>query len=176
MTPLRAKLSDELVYLGIKWTAQTHRGIHYSHDFDKAGDIHTTRVNEDPPAIIYAFGNPNLAIYKGYYGLTGRTGGKLMGNKVGKKSNATLKAPSTDFTIGPVVAPKEVLALPRAVTRQLHKCDGSEVTSFINDEESDDYIGNEAKRRSDNKLRLDMCVYYGPQEGLSTQSFPCFPH
>ena len=97
-------------------------------DFDKAGDVHTTRVNNDPPAIIYAFGIPFLAIYEGYYGLTGRTGGKLMGNKVGKKSNATLKAPSTDFTIGPVVAPKEVLALPRAVTRQLHKCDGSEVT------------------------------------------------
>lgn len=36
--------------------------------------------------------------------------------------------------------------MARAITRQLHKTDGTKVTSFINDDDTEEYIGNEGKR------------------------------
>ena len=77
--PANNRLSDELVYLAVKFMNARHRARLYPYDFDAMGHINPQRVSSGPAPIIWAHGLPFFPVYKGYYILCGRENATSIG-------------------------------------------------------------------------------------------------
>ncbi|CAL5870116.1 uncharacterized protein PFLUO_LOCUS4351 [Penicillium psychrofluorescens] len=116
--PVNTRLSDELVYLAVKYVSAKARGSYWPYDFTAQGDIRTTRVPSGSPVVVWAHGLPFFPVYRAYYILTGREHARYIGWKLRVKDWGVCKhAPI--WSIGAVLAPASAVALPRNIDRQL---------------------------------------------------------
>ncbi|KAJ5808701.1 hypothetical protein N7474_009970 [Penicillium riverlandense] len=116
--PANTRLSDELVYLAVKYIPAKARGSYWPYDFTVQGDIRTNRVPSGPPVIVWAHGLPFFPVYRGYYILTGREHARYIGWKLRVKDWGMCKHAAI-WSIGAVLAPASAVALPRSLDRQL---------------------------------------------------------
>ncbi|KAJ5426674.1 hypothetical protein N7465_001744 [Penicillium sp. CMV-2018d] len=117
--PAGVKLSDELAYIAAKST-MSNRTLNrmYPFDFDGNGMIKATRTPEDPAPLIRAHGLPLIAVARDTVALTGRQHA-LLGAALYDKNDKNVKAATSAFSIGALVAPQSFVQMPRTIDRQL---------------------------------------------------------
>ncbi|KAF7529494.1 hypothetical protein PCG10_007049 [Penicillium crustosum] len=125
--PANNRLSDELVYLAVKFMNSRHRARLYPYDFDAMGHINTQRVSSGPAPIIWAHGLPFFPVYKGYYILCGRENANSIGWLIHEKTKDIMQS-NPIWSIGAVIAPDSAVKAPHTITRQMtqHKPSGIE--------------------------------------------------
>lgn len=125
--PANNRLSDELVYLAVKFMNARHRARLYPYDFDSMGHINPERVSSGPAPIIWAHGLPFFPVYKGYYILCGRENANSIGWLIHEKTKDVMQS-NPIWSIGAVIAPDSAVKAPHNITRQMtqHKPSGIE--------------------------------------------------
>ncbi|KGO41343.1 hypothetical protein PEX1_018670 [Penicillium expansum] len=125
--PANNRLSDELVYLAVKFMTARDRARQYSYDFDAMGHIKPERVSSGPAPIIWAHGLPFFPVYKGYYILCGRAHADCIGWLLHEKNKEIMQA-NPILSVGAVIAPDSAVMIPHTITRQMtqHQPRGSE--------------------------------------------------
>ncbi|KAJ5208357.1 hypothetical protein N7449_002736 [Penicillium cf. viridicatum] len=125
--PANNRLSDELVYLAVKFMNARHRAQQYPYDFDAMGYINPQRVSSGPAPIIWAHGLPFFPVYKGYYILCGRENANSIGWLIHEKTKDVMQS-NPIWSIGAVIAPDSAVKAPHTITRQMtqHKPSGVE--------------------------------------------------
>ncbi|KGO76542.1 hypothetical protein PITC_088210 [Penicillium italicum] len=123
--PANNRLSDELVYLVVKFMNSRDRARQYPYDFDSMGHINSDRVSSGPAPIIWAHGLPFFPVYKGYYILCGRAHAECIGWLLHEKNKEIMQA-NPIWSVGAVIAPDSAVKIPHSITRQMtqHKPHG----------------------------------------------------
>ncbi|CAI7587464.1 unnamed protein product [Penicillium glandicola] len=117
LPPSNNRLSDELVYLVVKFTGAHERARRYPYDFDKLGDIKPQRVSSGPAPIVWAHGLPFFPVYKGYYILCGREHAGCIGWLLHERTREIMRV-NPIWSIGAVIAPDSAVKLHHTVEPQ----------------------------------------------------------
>ncbi|KAJ5715797.1 uncharacterized protein N7483_012978 [Penicillium malachiteum] len=121
LPPDNARLTDEQVYQIVKSVPQHERFAKWPVAFNKVGDIKVAREPTDPAPLANAFGLPLFFIYKDYYILCREAHNLATGvHQIRPKAADILKG-AADFTVGPVLATADFVAMPHNIIRQFHR-------------------------------------------------------